>query len=245
VTDQQPADAVAPLERQLARIGKPLALGQLAPGVVHEINNPLFAILALLEFALPEAEPESKLRERLVLIRQSSLEIKAIVQTLLEFAREHPDERAALPLDEVAREAVELFLQTTLAPDVEAGLTAGPGPHVVTGSRNGLKLVFLSLLTNAQQAMPAGGTVGIAIDREGGSVVAAVQDSGPGVPTELAARIFEPFFTTRGEQGAAGLGLTIARATARLHGGDLELAQPSHGARFVLRLPAAPARRSG
>jgi signal transduction histidine kinase len=235
-----PGPSAERLEAELGRLGKTLAVGQFAPGVIHEINNPLFAILGLLEFLLAESQPGSKTHERLLLMQQSGLEIKNIVRAVIDFSREQHDERLEWPLEDLAREALQLFRRTSVARDIDVELEVGPGLLSVVGNRNALKVVLLNLLTNSQQAMPHGGTVRVALARSDDTVVAAVTDSGPGVVPEAAEALFEPFFTTRSAQGAVGLGLTIARALARQEGGELTY-EPSdgHGARFVLRLPAA------
>ena len=112
---------------ELARLGTLLALGKLAPSVIHEINNPLFAILGLLEFLLAEAEPGTKTHQRLVLMQQSGLEIKEIVRTILDFAREPGDERIELDLAELARETVELFRRTSVARESSRASRPRPG----------------------------------------------------------------------------------------------------------------------
>jgi signal transduction histidine kinase len=226
-------------EPELARLGKLVALGKLAPSVIHEINNPLFAILGLLEFLLAEAEPGTKTHQRLVLMQQSGLEIKEIVRTILDFAREQGDERIELDLGELAQETVELFRRTSVARDVESRVEAQAGPLTVVASRQQLTVALLALLSNAEQALPAGGMIVVGVSSRDGRVVASVTDTGAGVPEDAVPSLFDPFFTTRSQQGAAGLGLAIARATARAHGGDLTLEHASPGAVFALSLPAA------
>ena len=100
------------LDQQLVQSGKLAAIGQLAAGVAHEINNPLFAILGLTEFLLKEAEPGSKAEQRLVLIQQTGLEIKEIVRALLDFARENAEERHVVALEDVIRSTVDLIRRT-------------------------------------------------------------------------------------------------------------------------------------
>jgi two-component system, NtrC family, sensor histidine kinase HydH len=226
-------------EHELARLGTLLALGKLAPSVIHEINNPLFAILGLLEFLLAEAEPGSKAEQRLLLMQQSGLEIKGIVRTILDFSRERSEERVEVDLGELAQETVELFCRTSVARDVESRVEAGPGPLTVVASRQGLKVALLVLLSNAEQALSGGGAIVVEVANEGDRVVARVTDTGEGVAEQIATQLFEPFFTTRAQHGAAGLGLAIGRATARAHGGDLILERATPGATFALSLPAA------
>jgi signal transduction histidine kinase len=107
---------------------------------------------------------------------------------------------------------------------------------LVEGSPALLGQIFLSLLANAEQAMPSGGTVTVDIERDAGWAVARVSDTGPGISPELRTRIFEPFWTTK---GGTGLGLAPSLEIARAHGGDLiALSTPGVGATFVVRLPA-------
>jgi signal transduction histidine kinase len=108
----------------------------------------------------------------------------------------------------------------------------------VRGSADDLRQAILALLTNALEAQPEGGWVVVGGERQGDRVRVWVDDGGPGLAREVAERVFEPGFTTR--PPARGMGLSVARATARRHGGDLRLEEPpdEDGSRFVLELPA-------
>ena len=227
-------------EQQLLQSGKLATIGELAAGVAHEINNPLFAILGLVEFMLKDAEVGTKGHERLVLIQRTGLEIKEIVRALLDFAREPSDERVPVSVADAARETVELFRRTSAAKasDLRADYTGED--TVVDGSGNQLKQIFLNLLANATHSVGgAGGEVDLAVKRDGDWVVATVSDTGPGIPENVLPRIFDPFFTTKRGTGGSGLGLSVSLGIAQAHGGTL-LAEnrPEGGARFVLRLPA-------
>jgi PAS domain S-box-containing protein len=229
------------LDRQLVQSGKLAAIGDLAAGVAHEINNPLFAILALTEFLLKDAEPGSKTQERLALIQETGLEIKEIVQGLLDFARENAEERQVVPLDDVIRSTVDLVRRTNAHKGVELVDAYDDGGALVMASSNQLKQVFLNLISNARHAMPHGGRVTIGVHRDGKDyVVATVSDEGPGIEPDVLSRMFEPFFTTKRASGATGLGLSIAVGIAESHGGTLTAAsEPGNGATFSLRLPIA------
>lgn len=228
------------LGQALLLVGKELTLGRLAPGIVHELNNPLFAILGLLELTLPELEPGSKARERLELVQRSGLEMRDIVGSVLAFAREQPEEHGIVSVADAARAAMELLRRTSIARDLEIALLEADEVPGVWGSRSRLEQLFLALLENARLAMPRGGTVRIQVAAADGRVRASVADEGCGVEPGTEERIFEPFFTTRRADGAAGLGLTLARAIARDHGGELALAESSpSGSVFLLDLPAS------
>jgi len=228
------------LEQQLVQSAKLAAIGELAAGVAHEINNPLFAILGLTEFLLKDAEPGSKERSRLELIEQTGQEIKEIVRALIEFARENSDERHRVALEEVARSTIELVRRTSANKGVELIETYPDSSTLVTASPNQLKQVFLNVIANARQAMPNGGTIRVDVRREGAHAVATISDDGPGIAPDHVGRIFEPFFTTRRGQGGTGLGLSVSLGIANAHGGSLTVTtELGDGAAFALRLPVA------
>jgi two-component system, NtrC family, sensor kinase len=111
---------------------------------------------------------------------------------------------------------------------------------LVEASSTQLKQVILNLVTNAQHALPDGGTIEIEVAREGGWATVAVADDGPGIPPAVVTRIFDPFFTTRRDVGGTGLGLSVSLGIAQTHGGDLDVSSvPGEGATFTLRLPLA------
>lgn len=232
-------DSRVELERGLLGASKATAVGELAIGLAHELNNPLFAMLGLVEFLLEETEPGTKAHQRLELVQQSGLEIRDLLRLLLDFAREPEDELGTVALGEVARAAVALARCTSPARDIDVVEQLGGGPVLVEGSANRLQQALLHLLTNAYRAVPLGGTVTVSVRLDGSWAVATVDDTGPGIPDELAERVFEPFFSTRRGSGGNGLGLTLARAIARMHGGELIAGRtPGRGARLELRLPA-------
>jgi signal transduction histidine kinase len=226
------------IRQQLVQSGKLTAVGELAAGVAHEINNPLFAILGLTEFLVKEAEPGSKALERLELIQETGLEIKEIVRALLEFARENPEERHVVALEDVVRTTVDLVRRTNANKGVQIVERYDGSGALVHASPNQLKQVVLNLFANARQAMPGGGTVTVDVHGDGAWAVLLVADDGPGIPAELQGRIFEPFFTTKRTTSGTGLGLSVGLGIAEEHGGSLTVrSAPGAGAAFRLRLP--------
>ena len=229
------------MQQQLVQSGKLAAIGELAAGVAHEINNPLFAILGLTEFLLKEAQPGSKALQRLELIQQTGLEIKEIVRALLDFARENAEERHVVELEEVVRATVDLVRRTNAHKGVELIDSYDASCAQVMASPNQLKQIFLNLIANARQAMPNGGTVFVDVRQDGDSVIATVSDDGPGIEPTVVERIFEPFFTTKRLTGGTGLGLSVSLGIAEAHGGSLTASStPGHGAAFTLCLPRVP-----
>jgi PAS domain S-box-containing protein len=228
------------LDSQLVQSGKLAAIGELAAGVAHEINNPLFAILGLTEFLLKESEPGSRAQQRLELIQQTGLEIKEIVRALLDFARENAEDRHVVTLDEVVQSTVDLVRRTNAHKGVELIDGYDDLGTRVHASPNQLKQILLNLIANARQAMPLGGTVRVTVRRDGDSALVLVEDDGPGIEPHVLERMFEPFFTTKRVTGGTGLGLSVSLGIAEAHGGSLTAAsEPGRGATFTLCLPVA------
>ncbi|HZB23643.1 MAG TPA: ATP-binding protein [Gaiellaceae bacterium] len=229
-------------EQRLIQSGKLASIGELAAGVAHEINNPLFAILGLVEFLLMDAEDGSKAHERLSVIQSTALEIKEIVRALLDFAREGSNERADVSVSSVVAETLELIRRTNSAKHVEIVESYEGGALVVHAASNQLKQIFVNLISNAKLAMTSGGTITIAVRREGEDACVDVRDDGPGIDAEVMERIFEPFFTTRRDSGGTGLGLSVSLGIAEAHGGSLTVdSEPGCGTTFRVRLPLVEA----
>jgi signal transduction histidine kinase len=225
-------------EQGMLRNSKLATLGELSAGVAHEINNPLFAILGLVEFLLADAAPGSKARERLLTIQETGLEIKAIVRALLDFARQRPGEATSVRLDELATHAVELVRRASSHKAFELVESLPAEPVTVAGSPDQLEQVFVNLIANAEQAMPDGGVVTVEVSQEGEWAVARVSDTGPGIADDVLPRVFDPFFTTKRPGGGSGLGLSMSLGIAQMHGGDLIAeSAPGEGATLTLRLP--------
>jgi signal transduction histidine kinase len=221
----------------LLEAGRLSSLGELVRGLAHEVNNPLFGMLGLVDLLLADLEPGSPEHDRLLLVRQSGLEIKQITRVLLTFARAEHDDIGTISLHRIAEEAVELVRCTNADKNFELREDYCRQPLDVHGSPARLGQVLLSLLVNAQQALPEGGTATVRLERQGDWAVASVADTGTGIDPTIRKHLFEPFTTTR---TGTGLGLAASLEIARAHGGDLSVVSSvGAGATFVLRLPLA------
>jgi signal transduction histidine kinase len=231
------ADSATPEREALLEAGRLSTLGELVRGLAHEINNPLFGMLGLVDLLLGDIEPGSPEHDRLLLVRQSGLEIKQLSHALLRFARLELDDIRIVSLQRIAEEAVELVRCTSPDKNVELREDYCREPLEVRGSHARLGQVFLSLLVNACQALPAGGVITIRLEHDGAWAVASVTDTGDGVDPSIRKQLFEPFATTK---SGTGLGLASSVEIARAHGGDLALVSSvGTGATFVLRVPLA------
>jgi PAS domain S-box-containing protein len=226
------------------------ALGTLAAGVAHEINNPLSYVVSNLAHVkdplatLPD--PDGTLRadviEPLAEAEEGARRVRDIVRQLRAFARA---DEAPGPVDpgRALRSALamaqnELRHRARVSTDL-----AATAP--VLASENRLTQVFVNLLVNAAQAIPEGASdrneVRVALFPRGDEVVAEIADTGAGMPAETRARIFEPFFTTRAPGGGSGLGLAISHSIVTKLGGRIEVVStPGEGSVFRVILPAVP-----
>ncbi len=226
--------------RRLLQAEKMSAVGQLAGGVAHEINNPLGGILAFAQIMSREERSPEDL-ENLRLINDAAMRAKKIVESLLRFSRQpRAHERGRVDLAQVVEDA--LFLMQPQLKGTKVAVQKRLESACTVGNANQLQQVVVNLMVNAIQAMDSDGHIVLASGPGGpGRVHVAVSDDGPGVPPELASRVFEPFFTTKPEGQGTGLGLSICYRIAEEHGGTVRLERgATKGACFVLDLPAAP-----
>jgi len=228
--------------RRLLQAEKMAAVGQLAGGVAHEINNPLGGILAFAQLMSREERTREDL-ESLGMIIDAATRAKRIVESLLRFSRRpKQDERGEIDLSKVAEDALFLVQSQLKSGRVEVVRKLEPAPCV--GNANQLGQILVNLLVNGLQAMKHDGRIEVASWTGLQAATVRVTDSGPGVPEEIAGRIFEPFFTTKPEGQGTGLGLSICYRIAEEHGGTIRHERaPGGGASFVLEIPL-PSNRS-
>ena len=229
--------------RRLLQAEKMAAVGQLAGGVAHEINNPLGGILAFAQLMLQDERPESD-REPLRLIQDAAVRAKRIVESLLRFSRRpRDDERGEVDLARLAEDA--LFLMQSQLKCGQVEIVRALEPALAIGNGNQIQQIIVNLVVNALQAIGSKGRITVGTGSgQPGRVQLVVSDDGPGVPPPIAGRIFEPFFTTKPEGQGTGLGLSICYRIAEEHGGSIHYEPaPGGGASFVLDFPASPVKQ--
>jgi two-component system NtrC family sensor kinase len=229
------------VQRRLIHTEKMAAVGQLAGGVAHEINNPLGGILAFAQIMSREERSESDL-ESLRLIADAAVRAKRIVESLLGFSRRpQQDEKGAFDLAKIVEDA--LFLLQSQFKGSRVQIVRELRPALGWGNANLVQQVAVNLVVNAFQAIGPGrpGRIVVRTATSGALASLTVADDGPGIPPAIADRIFDPFFTTKPEGQGTGLGLSICYRIAEEHGGSIRHEPaPGGGARFVFELPAAP-----
>lgn len=238
-------------QREVSRSEKLRALGQLAGGVAHDLNQSLALILGygeLLNSALADhALDASPLSEMAALITQAARDGGDTVKRLLTFARSEPDaphEPVDVPvlLQEVARLTAPRWRDSSqiegrtirLAIEAEPSISVMGVPHL-------LREALINLVFNSVDALPQGGTITLSCRRDGGDASIRVADTGVGIGAQAQGHIFEPFFTTKGERGS-GLGLPLVYSIVESHGGSIRVeSELGRGTTMLLRFPLARA----
>lgn len=214
----------------VVRLARLALVGELSPGVAHEINNPLFAVLGLVEFLLMDAEPGTKARERLELVQTTGLEIKEIVRALVDFSRARGDVESAT-LDEAAARAADLARRTSLAKSVELTVRFEDETVTTRARRSDLEQALLGLIVRTMQAAGEPGSVTVDVSRTEGWAVARIRHGGGPIPvTGLDADE---------ELDAHQLPLAAAARIARAYGGDVTAALDGGTQVFTLYVPLA------
>ena len=228
------------LREQLIHSERLSAVGQLAAGVAHELNNPLQVVVGLTELAL-DTEPPEGLRTDLHQLKGEAMRAATIIRNLLGFVRHTPGSRASEDLNSIVEATVALRRYELGVANITVEERYGAALPRVRVNREEIQQIIVNLLLNAEHAILAhadSGTLRIETSASATEVRMEVADSGPGIPAEISSKIFEPFFSTKGVGEGTGLGLSIALGIAVAHGGSLTLAPEASGARFRLTLPA-------
>lgn len=229
------------LQSRLIQSEKMAAIGMLAGGVAHEINNPLGGILAFAQLAMRELPPEHTSYHDLKEIEEAALRCKRIVQDLLDFSRQNKDDaRAPLGLNEVLKKIIPLIRVQVRNSQIELKSELGEALPQVYGNAHKLQQVFLNLITNAYQAMgKKGGKLTLKTERdEKGGVSVRIADTGPGISPENIGKIFDPYFTTKPQGEGTGLGLSITYGIIKEHGGNIQVESVlGQGTVFIVSFP--------
>lgn len=232
------------LEAGLEQSERLAAVGILASSVAHEVGNPLAAILTAVEGLLrrldePGPREPAELREYLEIVRKQVSRCHQVTERLLGFARVPGRQLAAVDAAAAVREVLALVAPQARQQRVEVR-GAVEGPAMALADDLLLQQVFLNLVLNALQAMPAGGVLTVGAGAGEGAVCVTVADTGPGIPEAARRHLFQPFRRARPDGSGTGLGLFISEALVRRCGGALSVeSDPGRGAVFTVRLRAA------
>ncbi|HWR59122.1 MAG TPA: ATP-binding protein, partial [Thermodesulfovibrionales bacterium] len=236
ITDEREREMRLIMSERLA------ALGQMASGVAHEINNPLAAILGCAEGLLSRVRkgqfsPEL-FENYLKIIEEEISRCKNITMGMLSQVRETKYEKKGININEALDRILEIIGFQGRLKKVELLRNYVREIPVIYGNEGELKQTFMAIISNALDAMGEEGAITLETGVEGEAVFAAISDSGPGIPADVVDRIFDPFFTTKSETGGTGLGLSIAGKIINNHKGRIEVStEKGKGTTFKIILP--------
>ncbi len=229
------------MQRELLQSERLAAVGKLAAGVAHELNNPLTGILTFAEDLLLEAAEDDEYREDYEVIVNETMRCRRIVRDLLDFSRQQAPQRQAMDLNALALRTVKMVERQASFHDIRFELHLEQDLPRVQVDPNLVQQAVLNLVINARDAMDRRGSIELTSRgvRDGHAVQLSVTDTGCGIAAEALERIFEPFFSTKGEQGN-GLGLPAVLSVADQHGGSVDVdSEVGVGTTFHLILPVA------
>lgn len=237
---QERTARIQQLEQHRRRIEKVAALGQLAAGVAHEINNPLAGMRNAFELIKADLTPQHPHFELLELIDREIERIGAIVHQMYQLYGRAPQPASEFDVRRTVAEVFALLHRVARRQGVSLSAHASEAVARVRLPEGEVKQVLYNLILNAIQASPAGAEVEVRLSADDEEVAVAVADRGPGIPAELTGRVFDPFFSTKSDEGQAGmgLGLSISRSIAEALGGRIEVqTEADCGSTFTVAFP--------
>ena len=224
---------------QLIQSAKLAAVGQLAAGVAHEMNNPLAIIQGYAEMLMEDLAPEAPFRVDLETIVAQARRTQGIVHNLLDFAQQARSERWPADINDILRQTLTVIRYHVEESGVNIDEDYASDIAQLWLDVWQMQQVFLNLINNAVEAMPEGGDLTVRTARIEDEVVVSVTDTGGGIPAEIRERIFDPFFTTK--PSATGLGLSVSLGIVQEHGGRITVeSELGQGSTFTVRLPVEP-----
>ena len=232
-------ESLRSLNEKLARAERLAAMGTLAAGVAHEVNNPLASISSLVQMLRSQSADNAETREKLDLISTQIGRITRVTRDLTEFARVRPASRSEVDINEVIEASLRLasFDSEFQKLELVKSLSSDLGRIVADGDQ--LQQVFLNLLLNSRDAMPLGGRLSVSSARRNGEITISIKDSGAGISDSARTQLFDPFFTTKPAGKGTGLGLSVCYGIVSAHDGRIEVESESGGTVFNVILPAS------
>lgn len=240
-------------DSQLIRSARLAALGEMAAGVAHELNNPLTTVTGFVELVLNELPADSSMHTDLELALSEALRARGIVRGLLDFSRPSQEVRLPTDVNDLISQVLNLIRHLIRINNLSVRLELRDDLPLVVIDPNKILQVLLNLVQNAIRAMPSGGTLTIHTDlpkelpmyssgQNNKWLCVSIQDTGIGIPAQALGKIFEPFFTlpdnNSSEEPGVGLGLPVSLQIVQGHGGTIEVESTLHqGSKFTVFLP--------
>ena len=235
--------ALREAQTQLIQSEKMAAFGQLGAGIAHEVKNPLAGIQGMIQLTSRSLSADNPLHETFEILERETKRCRAIIDSLLKFARQENLAPEPIALENVVADTRAILHHELSLHKIALETVIPPNLPLIQGSANQIQQVLMNLILNAEQAMePRGhGTVEVkAAQQDDGFIELSVHDDGPGIPRAVQSRIFEPFFTTKPPGKGTGLGLAVTFGIMRAHGGAIHVeSEEGRGTTFILRFRVA------
>ncbi len=226
------------MQEQLLRSERLAAIGQLAAGVSHEIDNPVGIILGNAELLMEDLKENDPMRDDVAAIIEECRRCKRITGGLLGFARSAEGHLDQVDLNQLVEETVASLRPQKLFKDLDMTTDSSTEDLCVTADADQLRQVIINILLNAAQALQGGGQLKVTLTRQSGHALVYVDDSGPGIPEMDREKVFQPFFSTKAPGEGTGLGLPLCRKLVEAQGGEIFVhGAPLGGARLAVSLP--------
>jgi PAS domain S-box-containing protein len=228
--------------REKAQVSSRLAaMGEMAAGIAHEINNPLTGILGYSQMVMERENIPEGVKEDLKIVAENSLRVAEIVKRMLTFARQSKPTKVLVNLNDIIENTLKLREYVLKTADIRVVTSLDTGLPQTVVDPGQIQQVFLNLIVNAEQAMKAAhgkGILYITTKKNGNDIRVSFQDDGTGISPENLSHIFEPFFTTKAAGEGTGLGLSLSRSIVLEHGGAIHVDTVfGSGATFIIDLP--------
>jgi PAS domain S-box-containing protein len=222
---QASSDELKAISQQLWQTAKLATMGELASSIAHELNNPLATVSLRIESLTAQTPEDDKRRRELEIIGQEVERMGNLVTNLLQFSRRSQKQISTVDVREEIEKTLELIHYHFRKSNIQVSREFAPEVPGILADRQQLRQLFLNLFTNANDAMPQGGTltIRVAAQPEEKKIFIEIADTGIGIPPEILPKVMEPFYTTKPEGKGTGLGLAICRRVAQEHGGTLDI----------------------
>jgi PAS domain S-box-containing protein len=239
--DKQMEEEKRRLEEQIQLAGRLAAVGELAAGVAHELNNPIAAIQGFAQLLKGRKDLDATINRDLETIYKESQRASKITQNLLAFARKHEPEKSFISLNEALEKTLELRAHQMEVNNIELVVELAPDLPKTMGDFHQMQQVFMNIINNAEQAMVEAhgkGQLVVQTGRVGRMIQMTFTDNGPGISEENLEKVFDPFFTTKEVGKGTGLGLSICYGLVQAHGGRIYAkSKLGEGTTFVVEIP--------
>jgi two-component system NtrC family sensor kinase len=232
------------MQQQLQLAGRLAAVGELAAGVAHELNNPLAAIQAYAQLLNERDDIDDTTAKDVSIIYGEAQRAAQITNNLLSFARQHRPEKRYICLNEVIEKSLELQAYQLEMEKIDIVTKLDPDLPKTMADFHQMQQVFVNIVTNAEEAMTEShdrGKLVVTTESTNEKIRITFTDDGPGIPHTDLVSIFDPFYTTKNVGKGTGLGLSICYGIIREHGGYISIkSSPNEGTTVIVEIPVIP-----